>query len=558
VPRTKYLFVTGGVLSGVGKGIVAASIGKILQAMGYKVSAIKIDPYFNVDAGTMNPYQHGEVYVTADGGETDLDLGHYERFLDIELTRHHNITSGKVYLAVISREREGEYLGQCVQLIPHVTDEIKSRIRSIAKMDNVDILIVEIGGTVGDYEGLPFYEAVRQMRLEEGYENTVFIHVALVPTLRATGELKTKPLQHSVNELRRIGIQPDIIIARCERPLDIEAKKKIALFTNVPLDAIFTSHDVDTIYKVPLILEEQGLGKYLTKRLLLEHREPNLNEWREFVDRLCNFKDKVKIAMCGKYVKLKDSYISIIEALKHAAAYLKIKPELVWIDTELIEKEPKRVYDLNSIHAVIVLPGFGARGVEGKIEVVRYARENNIPFLGICYGMQLAIVEFARNVLNLKKAHSTEIDPDTPHPIIDLAPEQKEIKEKGGTMILGNRRIRIVKNTLAYRIYHSEEVVERHRHRYTINPKYFSTLAKAGLVFSGWRKDAPRVEIVELKNHIFFIGTQFHPEFRSRPLRPHPIFVGLLKHALKVKDSVIEGSITNHYRAATSSIDQSS
>lgn len=520
-------------MSGVGKGIVTASVGKILQARGYRVTAIKVDPYLNVDAGTMNPYQHGEVFVTYDGGETDLDLGHYERFLDIELSRINNITSGQVYREVIMGEREGRYLGQTVQLIPHVTDEIKRRIRLAA--EGFDIALVEIGGTVGDYEGLPFLEAARQMRLEEGIGNTLFIHVALVPTLRSTGEFKTKPLQHSVAELRRVGIQPDIIVARAEGPLDQATKAKISLFTNVPMDAIFTSYDVDTIYRVPLILEQQGLGDYVTKALSLVVTKPDLTEWRGFVDSLANPKEEVKVALCGKYVKLKDSYISIIEAIRHAAAHLHVGPRLIWCDSEALEKEPSRVYELNDAHAIVVLPGFGSRGVEGKVEAIKFARESKVPFLGICYGMQLAVVEFARNVVGLSGAHTTEVNPETPHPVIDIAPEQRGISGLGGTMILGDREVRIVEGTLAHEVYGSLRTRERHRHRYEVNPRYFHVLTEHGLVFSGWRVDVPRVEIIELPNHPFYMATQFHLEFRSRPLRPHPIFTALLKAALAKK-----------------------
>ena len=477
--------------------------------------------------------------MTYDGGETDLDLGHYERFLDIELSKDHNITSGQIYYTVIQREREGGYLGQTVQLIPHVTDEIKYRIRSIAKKDSVDVLLVEIGGTVGDYEGLPFLEAARQMRLEEGPGNTLFVHVALAPTLKTTGEVKTKPLQHSVAELRRVGIQPDIIVVRAERPLDDDTKRKISLFTNVPINAIFTSYDVDTIYRVPLILEEQGLGNYIVERLGFKASIGDMGEWRRFTESLYNVRGSVKVALCGKYVKLKDSYISIVEALKHAGAHVRIRPEIVWCDVELIEREPSKVYELNDANAIIVLPGFGSRGVEGKIEAIRFARVNKIPFLGICYGMQLAVVEFARNVVGLKEAHTTEVDPETPHPVIDISPEQRGVDKYGGTMILGDRVIRIVEGTLAHKIYGTLEVRERHRHRYEVNPRYFDVLRGAGLVFSGWRADVPRVEIVELPDHPFYMATQFHPEFRSRPLRPHPIFKALVEAAWEMK---LEGS----------------
>ncbi|NPB00608.1 MAG: CTP synthase [Crenarchaeota archaeon] len=536
----KYIFVTGGVLSSVGKGVITASIAKILQARGYTVTTIKIDPYFNVDAGTMNPYQHGEVFVTADGGETDLDLGHYERFLDVELSKDHNITSGKVFLKVIMDERAGKYLGQTVQLIPHVTDEIKREIRYAVDKSGADIGIVEIGGTVGDYEGLPFLEAIRQMRLEEGFSNTVFVHVALVPIIETTGEPKTKPLQHSVFELRRIGIQPDIIIARCKIWLDDDTKRKIALFTNVPPDAIFTAPYVDTIYRIPLILDEEGLGDYLVSRLGLESRRPEFGEWCSFIENLLNPRDEVSVGLCGKYVKLKDSYLSILEALNHAGARLRVKPRLVWIDAEAIEQGSRdELEKLKDVDSLIVLPGFGTRGAEGKIRVIKEARELGIPFLGICFGMQLAVVEFARNVLGLHDANSTEIDPDTPEPVIDLAPEQKNVDKVGGTMMLGNKPVKIVENTLAHKLYGTDLVYERHRHRYVVNERYIEKLEKAGMKVSGYRADSPYriVEIVELRDHMFFIGTQFHPEFRSRPLRPHPVFIGLLDAALRFKYS---------------------
>ncbi|NPA69769.1 MAG: CTP synthase [Crenarchaeota archaeon] len=536
----KYIFITGGVLSSVGKGVITASIAKILQARGYSVTTIKIDPYFNVDAGTMNPYQHGEVFVTADGGETDLDLGHYERFLDVELSKDHNITSGKVYLKVIMDERAGKYLGQTVQLIPHVTDEIKREIRYAVDKSGAQIGIIEIGGTVGDYEGLPFLEAIRQMRLEEGFNNTVFVHVALVPIIETTGEPKTKPLQHSVFELRRIGIQPDIIIARCKIWLDEDTKRKIALFTNVPPDAIFTAPYVDTIYRIPLILDEEGLGDYLVARLGLEKRRPEFGEWCSFIENLLNPRDEVSVGLCGKYVKLKDSYLSILEALNHAGAKLRVRPRLVWIDAEAVEQGSKEELDkLKSVDSLIVLPGFGTRGAEGKIRVIKEAREMGIPFLGICFGMQLAVVEFARNVLGLHNANSTEIDPNTPEPVIDLAPEQKNIDKVGGTMMLGNKPVKIVENTLAHKLYGTDLVYERHRHRYVVNEKYIEKLERAGMIVSGYRADSPYriVEIIELKDHMFFIGTQFHPEFRSRPLRPHPVFVGLLDAALRFKYS---------------------
>ncbi|MFB6490063.1 MAG: CTP synthase [Thermoproteus sp. AZ2] len=528
----KLIIITGGVMSSVGKGVTSASIGRILRARGFSVNAVKVDPYLNVDAGTMNPYQHGEVFVTYDGGEIDLDLGHYERFLDVELPRRNNITSGQIYLAVIERERRGEYLGQTVQLIPHVTDEIKKRLLDAA--DGYDATLVEIGGTVGDYEQLPFLEAVRQLRLELGEENTVFIHVAWIPFLKTTEEFKTKPLQHSVAELRRYGIQPDALVVRSEKPIDKATAKKISLHTNVPASAIFNSYDVDTTYRVPLVLEQQGMGEFLSKRLGLPDRRPALEDWQSFVEALTNPKHTITVGMCGKYVELKDSYISIVEALKHAGAALRTAPKLEWISSDKVEERPE-LLEGKSLDAMVVLPGFGKRGTEGMIECVRYARVNKIPFLGICFGMQLAVVEFARNVLGLRGANSTELDPDTPHPVIHLAPEQQGLDRLGGTMILGNREVEIVEGTLARELYGSDKTVERHRHRYEVNLDYLPKMAEAGLVVSGWRTDIRRVEIIELRDHPFFIGTQFHPEFKSRPGKPRPVFYGLISAALKLR-----------------------
>jgi CTP synthase len=534
VSRTKYIFVTGGVLSSVGKGITTASIGLLLKSRGYNVTAIKIDPYINVDAGTMNPYMHGEVYVTEDGGETDLDLGHYERFLNVNLSKKNNITTGQVYLAVIERERRGDYLGQTVQVIPHITNEIKRRIREVAEETGADIVLVEVGGTVGDIEGLPFLEAIRQMRIEEGFENTLFVHVALVPVLSTTGEQKTKPVQHSVQELRRIGIQPDIIVARSARPLEEEARNKIALYANLPPEAVFSNPDVQVIYEVPLILEEQGLGAYIEKRLHLEPRKPDLDAWRDFVRKLKEASKPVRIAMVGKYTKLKDSYLSIIESIRHAAAELGVKPILNWYEATDIERGKlpvSRVIEEND--AVIVLPGFGARGAEGKIAAIRAAREANKPFLGICFGMQLAVVEFARNVVGLEDANSTEIDPHTPHPVIDLLESQRGIKYLGGTMRLGAYPIRLVRGSLVHRLYGRDVVAERHRHRYEVNPRYIDKLEAAGLRISGVSFDG-RVEFIEIPSNKFFIGSQPHPEFKSRPMNPSPLFKGLLEAALKL------------------------
>ncbi|NPA05094.1 MAG: CTP synthase [Crenarchaeota archaeon] len=529
----RYVFITGGVLSSVGKGITTASIGLLLKARGYSVTAIKIDPYINVDAGTMNPFMHGEVYVTEDGGETDLDLGHYERFLDTNLSKKNNITTGQIYMSVIEKERRGVYLGQTVQVIPHITSEIKERIRSVAEESGVDVVLVEIGGTVGDIEGLPFLEAVRQMRLEEGPGRTVFVHVGLVPVLSTTGEQKTKPMQHSVQELRRIGIQPDVIIARSPRPLEEEARFKIALYANLPEEAVFSNPDVDVIYEVPLVLERQGLGSYIVRKLGLEDRKPDLSDWEAFVKRVKEASRPINIAMVGKYTRLKDSYLSIIEAVRHAAASLGLKPVFHWYESTLVEKgklNPEEVVDGND--AAIVLPGFGSRGAEGKIRVIKAVREAGIPMLGICYGMQLAVVEVARHLAGMEDANTTEIDPSTPYPVIDLLESQRYIRRLGGTMRLGAYPIRLVKGSLVHSLYGRDVVAERHRHRYEVNPKYIDRLEAAGLRVSGYSFDG-RVEFVELKDHRFFVGSQPHPEFKSRPMRPAPLFLGLLKAAME-------------------------
>ncbi len=533
---TKYIFVTGGVLSSVGKGIITSSIGKILQVRGYRTTAIKIDPYLNVDSGSMNPYMHGEVFVTEDGAETDMDIGHYERFLDVNLTREHNITAGQIYEAVIAKERRGDYLGQCVQIIPHITDEIKRRIKICSYKSGAEIAIVEIGGTVGDIEGLPFLEAARQMKLEEPMYNVAFVHVALVPTLKTTGEQKTKPLQHSVNELRRIGIQPDLIIARSEKPLTQEAKRKIALFGNVREEFVFNSYDTENIYELPILLEKQGMSDTIMRLLALERREPVWDEWERIINLAKSATETVKIAMVGKYSKLADSYVSINEALKHAAFHLRSKVEEIWIDSEQLEKNNDEVLEkLLNADGIMLLPGFGARGSEGKIKAAEIARVNKIPLLGICFGFQLAIVEFARNMCNLKGANSTEIDPNAPHPVIDLLPEQRNITHKGGTMRLGSYEIEILEGTLAYEIYKQKTVFERHRHRYEVNPEYIEILTKHGLIFSGFSKDG-RVEFAELKGQFYFL-TQAHPEFKSRPTNPSKPYLYFLKHALEYKKS---------------------
>lgn len=532
---TKYVFVTGGVLSSVGKGIVTSSIGKMLQVRGFTVTVIKIDPYVNVDAGTMNPYIHGEVYVTEDGGETDLDLGGYERFLDVNIPKDNNITTGQIYQAVINKERRGDFLGRCVQIVPHVTNEIKNRIRRVSKRSKVDVVLTEAGGTVGDIEGLPFLEAMRQMRLEEGFDDTLYVHLALVPILDVTGEMKTKPLQHSVNELRRIGIQPDTIVARCEKMIDAEALRKIALFGTIPEKAVFCSYTVPSIYQVPLSLDEQGMGDYILARLNLPKREPNWGEWKKFVDAVTRPKHEVKIALIGKYAALADSYVSMNEALRHGGAACKTRVSITYIEAETLEKNDKAIEALKNYDGIFIPYGFGPRGTDGKIKAIRYARENGIPFLGICYGFQLAVVEFARNTCNLKDANSTEIDPKTPHPVIYLMPKQRGVKNKGATMRLGAHSIIIKKGTTAHKLYGATKIRERHRHRWEVNPDYWSTLKQHGLVFSGKSPDRRRMEILELPDRFFFFASQFHGEFKSRPGKPDAEYYGFVKACLDKK-----------------------
>ena len=524
----KYIFVTGGVLSGLGKGVVTASTGLLLKSMGYSVTAIKIDPYVNVDAGTMNPYMHGEVFVTEDGGETDLDIGHYERFLNIDLTKKHNITTGKIFYSVIMKERRGEYLGKCVQIIPHVTDEIKNTIKEVVRESNADIALIEIGGTVGDIESLPFLEAVRQMRVEEGIRNTLYIHVALSPVI-STGEQKTKPVQHSVNELRRIGIQPDIIVVRSPRPLEKENKNKIALHAMLPPEAVFSNPDVDTIYRVPLILHRNGYAKYIAEKLGIEYREPDLSKWIDFVERITNANKTVKIALIGKYTKIHDSYLSIIEALKHGGAWNNVRVEFEWFESTDIERGLINVNEVLKYDGAVILPGFGKRGAEGKIKAIEKLRERGKPLLGICFGMELMVVEFARNIVGLENANSTELDPNTPYPVVDLLPSQKKLEMLGGTMRLGAYPIRIVRNTHAWNMYRSEVVYERHRHRYGVNPKYIDILESSGMLISGWSDDG-YPELIEIKDYrTIYFGIQAHPEYKSRPLRPSPVFMYFVK-----------------------------
>ena len=531
----KYIFVTGGVLSSVGKGILTSSIGKMLQARGLKPTVVKIDPYVNVDAGTMNPYMHGEVFVTDDGGETDLDLGWYERFLDLSLKQENNLTTGMVYKSVIEKERRGDFLGRCVQIVPHVTNEIKNRIKIVGKADCADVVLTEVGGTVGDIEGLPFLEAIRQMRMEEGYENTLYVHLALVPILDVTGEMKTKPLQHSVNELRRIGIQPDTIVARSPKMIDAEALRKIALFGTIPESAVFCSYNAESVYQVPLILDKQGMGDFICQRLAIKCETKDFGAWQQFVDGLVNPENEVNIALVGKYAGLTDSYVSMTEALRHAGGANKTKVCISYLEAEKLEHEPQCVKDLANFDGIFVPYGFGPRGTEGKIASVQFARENDIPFLGICYGFQLAVIEYSRNVCGLKDANSTEINPETPHPVIDLMPEQRGIEIKGATMRLGAHKIVLQKGTLAYSMYGQEEIYERHRHRFEVNLDYQENLKNNGLRFTGKSADGRRMETLELPKNYFFFASQFHGEFKSRPGRPSPEYFGFIQSCLNKK-----------------------
>ncbi len=523
--RTKFIFVTGGVLSALGKGVAAASIGRLLESHGYKITLQKFDPYLNVDPGTMSPFQHGEVYVTDDGAETDLDLGHYERFTSTRTTRAHNWTAGKIYEAIIRKERKGEFLGKTVQVIPHVTDEIKNAFAAVSN-DN-DIVIVEIGGTVGDIESQPFLEATRQMRLSLGPENTLFVHLTLVPYVPTSGELKTKPTQHSVRELRAIGIQPDILLCRTDRFLTPDVKAKISLFTNVPLEAVITAKDVDIIYEIPLIFASEGLDIYILKKLNLPVRRRNLGRWRSFVERMKNPGDEVTIALVGKYAGLHDSYLSLKEALVHGGVSHGLKVNICWVEAEDLEKE-KAERVLGDKDGILVPGGFGVRGIEGKIRAIRFARENKVPFFGICLGMQCATIEFSRNVAKLERANSTEFDPTTPHKIFFLWRELQPEHDLGGTMRLGQYACALQKDSISYRTYRKTKIYERHRHRYEFNPAYEDQLARAGLFFAGRNPEHNLVEIVELKDHPWFVGCQFHPEFKSKPLAPHPLFKGFI------------------------------
>jgi len=528
----KYIFVTGGVVSGLGKGITAASLGRLLKARGLHVTIQKFDPYINVDPGTMSPYQHGEVFVTDDGAETDLDLGHYERFIDENLNKNSNVTTGKIYWSVISKERKGDFLGGTVQVIPHITNEIKERVYRVAKSDHTDVVITEIGGTVGDIESLPFLEAIRQVATDVGRENVMYIHVTLVPFLGKSGELKTKPTQHSVKELRSIGIQPDVIVCRTERHLSQDLKEKIGLFCNIPGNWVIENSDVEVLYEVPLILEKEGLAEIVCKRLNLQCGAPDLTEWQELVNRHKNLTKLVKIALVGKYVELHDAYISVVEALKHGGIANSADVEIIWVNSEHLNSENVNEV-LKEADGILVPGGFGDRGIEGKIEAIKYARENKVPYFGICLGMQMAVVEFAKNVAGLSDAHSSEFSTDTKHAVIDLMPEQKDVDEKGGTMRLGVYPCKISKNSKAFEIYKDELIYERHRHRYEFNNEFRDLLVSKGLILSGLSPSERLVEMVELADHPWFIGVQFHPEFKSRPNRPHPLFKDFIRASLK-------------------------
>jgi CTP synthase len=519
---TKYVFVTGGVVSSIGKGLASASLGALLEARGLRVTIVKLDPYINVDPGTMSPYQHGEVFVTDDGAETDLDLGHYERFTNARMTRSNNFTTGRIYEAVISKERRGEYLGATVQVIPHITDEIKARVRDAT--EGVDVAILEIGGTVGDIESLPFLEAIRQLKIEAGPNNAISMHVTLVPYIETAGELKTKPTQHSVKEMREIGIQPDILICRTKQPLNKATKDKIAMFSNVPVEAVISAIDVKCIYELPLHLHSEGLDDLVAERLNIWSRSPDLTAWQRIVDRFTKpSKGSVTVGVVGKYVHLKDAYKSLNEALMHGGIANDVRVELQYIDSEEVERDGAEKF-LANVDALLVPGGFGDRGTEGKIAAIGYARTNKIPFFGICLGMQLAVVEFARNVAGLERANSAEFDRDTQHAVIDLMPEQRNIRSKGATMRLGGFPCSLVAGTVAADAYGTTEISERHRHRYEFANDYREPLEAAGLILSGTSPDKKLVEMVELKEHPYFVGCQFHPEFKSKPLLPHPLF----------------------------------
>lgn len=529
---TKYIFVTGGVTSSLGKGITAASLGRILKNRGLKVTAQKFDPYLNYDPGTMSPFQHGEVFVTEDGSEADLDLGHYERFIDVNLNENSSVTTGKVYQSVIDKERRGEYLGGTVQVVPHITDEIKKRIKKASETDSYDVVITEIGGTVGDIEGLPFFEAIRQMKTDLGKENVIYIHVALIPYLNTSEELKTKPTQHSVKELRSIGIQPDIIVCRTEKLLDENIKKKIALFCDADYEAVIQNLDAKNLYEVPLMLKKEGLDNIVIDKLGLKCKKADLSNWEIILEKISKTNMLLTVGLVGKYVSLPDAYLSIIEALAHAGIEQEVDVSIKRIQAEDLEENKQVENLLGNVDGILVPGGFGERGIEGKIRAIKYARENKVPFLGICLGLQCVVIEFARNVLKLNDADSSEFNPQTLNPVIDLLPEQKSVTDKGGTMRLGNYPCTVKENTLTGQAYKQKEIFERHRHRYEFNNNYREKFDFSGMVFSGLSPDKKLVEIIELKDHPWFIATQFHPEFKSRPRKPHPLFNGFVKKML--------------------------
>lgn len=529
---TKFVFVTGGVVSSIGKGIVAASLGRLFKSRDYSVSILKLDPYINVDPGTMSPFQHGEVFVTDDGAETDLDLGHYERFTDTSMSRLNSVTTGAIYQAVINKERRGDYEGGTVQVIPHITQEIKERIHRVAENTNPDLVITEVGGTVGDIESLPFLEAIRQFRKEVGRHNVLYMHVTLVPWIASAGEMKTKPTQHSVKELRSIGIQPDVLICRCDRPLEQNMKEKLSEFCDVPVESVVTAQDATSIYEVPLILEKEGLAEQTLDLLQLEQRKPDLRQWQTLVENMASPEQGIEIAIVGKYIQLSDAYLSLVEALRHAAIALGSEIKLRWINAEEIEANDAQTY-LKDISGIIVPGGFGIRGIEGKIKAVEYARIENIPFLGLCLGMHCAVVEWARNLANLDRASSAEFHPDTPNPVINLLPEQHDVVDLGGTMRLGLYPCRLNLESRAYSFYKKEVIYERHRHRYEFNNAYRSLFLESGYVIAGTSLDGRLVEMIEQPDHAFFIATQFHPEFRSRPNQPHPLFLGFVEAGMK-------------------------
>jgi len=528
----KYIFVTGGVSSSLGKGITAASIGRLLKTRGLRVTMQKMDPYINVDPGTMNPFQHGEVFVTDDGTETDLDLGHYERFVDEHLGRENNVTTGSVYWSIITRERKGEFLGGTVQVIPHVTNEIKERILRLTRTSEVDVVITEIGGTVGDIESLPYLEAIRQFKKDVGPENVMYIHVSLVPFLETTKEMKTKPTQHSVKELRSMGIQPDAIVCRSKEPIGIDLKDKISLLCDIDIDAVVSAQTADCIYEVPLLLHAEGLGDFVARHLGLEGHEEDLSEWEEMVRRIKSVQHQVTIAIVGKYVDLIDAYLSIIESLKHGGFAHSADVDIKWVTSDDITRDNADQL-LAGMDGILIPGGFGVRGVDGKVEAVRYARENGVPFLGICLGLQCAVIEAARNLCGLTKANSSEFDPATPDPVIDLLPSQRDVDEMGGTMRLGLYPCKLDESSLAFKCYGEEVIYERHRHRFELNNHYRTVLQDAGLVFSGLSPDGRLVEIIEREDHPWFIAGQFHPEFKSRPNRPHPLFREFVGAALR-------------------------